>query len=130
MTRAQICVLICVVAPPSSSSLTVTDVIALDFFFFSFPPTTCQICISGARPGGIRFKKAHSIFKNSFYHQLLHSEALWLQAVKLRVAAAVFALPDRLYFSFFFTRLLFSLTSRSIYSEDQLSALSVSGNFK
>lgn len=40
--------------PRPSSSLTESWLDCPWFFFFS---TTCQICISGARPGGIRFKK-------------------------------------------------------------------------
>lgn len=43
-------------AVPPSSALTGPDWIALDSFLFCLP-TTCQICISGARPGGIRLKK-------------------------------------------------------------------------
>lgn len=40
--------------PRPSSSLTESWLDCPWFFFFS---TSCQICISGARPGGIRFKK-------------------------------------------------------------------------
>lgn len=54
----------------SSSSLTALDWIALKSFPFCLS-TTCQNCISGARPGGIMF---NSIFKNSFLSSI---PSLW-----------------------------------------------------
>lgn len=53
-----------------SSSLTALDWIALKSFPFCLS-TTCQNCISGARPGGIMF---NSIFKNSFLSSI---PSLW-----------------------------------------------------
>lgn len=95
------------------------DWIALDFFFFS---TTCQICISGARPGGIRFKK------DSLHSQKLISSSIPAlgapqPAARDRGVSELWPLESS-------PSLTVYLTSRSIYSEDQLSLPSVSRSFK
>lgn len=98
---------------PPFPPLTGADLIALDFFL----PTPSQICISGARPGGIRFKK-----------NLLHIQKLILSSVP---SLGADSLQPETHGGFRSRgRSSLFLTSRSICWEDQLSVLSASGSFK
>lgn len=94
--------------------LTGVDLIALVSFL---PSYTCQICISGAGPGGIRFKK------NS-----LHIQKVILSSIPSLRASEPAAKDETEGFRVVSAQVF--LTSRSIYSEDQLSVLSTSGSFK
>lgn len=108
----------CATAPPLFFSDRKLIGLPLIFFF----STTCQICISGARPGGIRFKK------DSLHIQKLISSSIPAlgapqPAARDRGVLELWPLESS-------PSLTVYLTSRSIYSEDQLSLPSVSRSFK
>ncbi|MEQ2295216.1 hypothetical protein AMECASPLE_011748 [Ameca splendens] len=92
-----------------------------------FPSSTCQICISGARPRGIRYKK------DSFYipKLILSSigasckfQSLQPERDRLSEMWPLQALPSPT------VSICLHPSSRFIYLEDQLSVLSVLESFK